>query len=219
MNIYPSILTDLPELVTEQLETARSCVDVEVVQIMIVDALLADNITVTPTDLVGLDFSGLQIDIVLLTDEPMDFVYELIDIKGHLPIRAVIGQVEHMSNQEEFILEVKKHGWRAGLSLDLYTPYEAIDEEVCELVDIIQQHATTSLGQRVGTFQHHVVEKVQNIRDHTDLLDQTVEIVVEGGITPDHIEDLETVGVDSIAVGRALWESPDFSEAIEELSG
>ncbi len=65
----------------------------------------------------------------------MDYVWELIEQAPQIPVRAVYGQIEKMSHQPQFLEEVKKQDWQAGLALDLFTPIESIEAESWEWLD------------------------------------------------------------------------------------
>ena len=99
MKLHPSLLTDSVDQYQQQLELILSSQLIEVAQVDVIDGHFADNITLTPADLVNFDYGQLQLDFHLMTEEPMDYVYELIEHQDLLPVRAVIAQVERMSSQ------------------------------------------------------------------------------------------------------------------------
>jgi ribulose-phosphate 3-epimerase len=217
MTVYPAILSDSPEVVAEQLELAQFSDDVEVVQIDIIDGWFADNVTVTPTDLVGQEFGELAIDLHLMTEEPLDFVYEARDCKESLPIRAIIAQVEHLSNQLDFLKDVRNQEWKAGLSLNLFTPIDAIDEESWEYLDIVQVMGIEA-GFQGQTFHPAALDTVRELAKRVARLERPVEIVVDGGVTLDLIGRLQELGVSSVAVGSGLWRAPDVETAIRQFA-
>src|SRR5690606_11795580 len=118
---------DQHDIFQQQLDLCIESGLVHTIQVDIIDGYFVDNITVTPADLIDLDFGDLEIDFHLMTQEPLDFVREIIDYQDDLPVRSVIGQIEQMSNQELFIDEVRRYDWNVGLSLNLNTPISEID--------------------------------------------------------------------------------------------
>ena len=175
MNIYPSILTDSIQIVSEQLARAKEAEEVETVQIDIIDGEFADNLTISAIDLIGIDFGTLTADFHLMVNEPVEYVYECKQIDN---VRAVIGQIERMTSQDEFITEVLELNMKPGLSLDIYTPVDSIKEESWERLAIIQ-----IMGNRAGVqgqpFKGEVaLKKVKEIAELKQKLDlKNLEII------------------------------------------
>jgi ribulose-phosphate 3-epimerase len=217
MTVYPAILSDSSEVVAQQLELAQFSDDVETVQIDIIDGWFADNVTVTPTDLVGLDFGELTLDLHLMTEEPLDFVYEARDSKKDLPIRAIIAQVEHMSNQADFIKDVRNQEWKVGLSLNLFTPIDAIDLESWEYLDAVQVMGIEA-GFQGQTFHPTALDTIREVAKKVGQLDRPIELIVDGGVTLELLGRLQELGVSSVAVGSGLWSAPDVEAAIRQFA-
>lgn len=218
MILYPAILSDSPDLIAEQLELSQLSEEVETVQIDIIDGLFAENVTVTPSDLVGQEFGDLTLDFHLMTEEPLDFVYEARDYKDELPIRAIIAQVEHLSNQPDYLKDVRNQEWKAGLSLNLFTPIDAIDPESWEFLDIVQIMGIEA-GFQGQTFHPSALDTIREVAKKISQLDKNVEIIVDGGVTLQLIDRLREFGVTGVAVGSGLWQASDVEEAIHLFAG
>lgn len=216
MNIYPSILTDELDLVIDQVEICKESSMVRTVQIDILDGMYADNITVYPSDLSVVDFGNLTIDFHLMTQEPMDFVHEIRDSKDFLPVRAIIGQIEQMSSQVDFLEEVKKNGWMAGLSLNLHTPLESIEEDSWERLDVIQIMGIKA-GFQGQQFNPACLEIVSELNDIIEEKDLNIEIIVDGGVKMENIEEIDEFGVDGASVGSALWKAESFDDTYQDF--
>jgi pentose-5-phosphate-3-epimerase len=127
MNVYPSILTDSVAEVERELGLLNSVADqLAAVQVDIIDGEFTDNLTISPIDLIGIHFGDIPVDFHLMVVDPVNFVYECKQIEN---ARVVIGQIERMHSQADFITECKEFSLKPGLSLDLYTPVESIDAE------------------------------------------------------------------------------------------
>lgn len=225
VRIYPALLSDqLADLQSQILKiidmdtdggsgSNSSHVD-RVVQIDIIDGKFADNLTCTPTDLLGFNFGELKIDFHLMTEDPMDYVHELIDVKSVLPVRAVIGQVERMTSQAYFLEEVRQQQWLPGLSLDLFTPVEAIDEDSWESLKVVQVMGVAAgfQGQRLQTSALQVIVELRPL-----CTQHGVELIVDGGINLETVSAVIRAGADSVAVGSSLWQSADISDTIIKL--
>lgn len=217
MKIYPSILTDSIEVVQKQLDLVAGIDEVETVQIDMIDGFFADNLTVTPLDLVEIEFGDVTVDLHLMVDEPLDFVFEAIAIKNVLPIRAMIAQVERMSFQSEYIQEIKRRGWKVGLSLDLYTPAEAIDVASWDHLDIVQL-MTVNAGFQDQQFQAQALKKIAELKPFIEAQGREIEVIVDGGVKEETAAQLVAVGVTGVSVGSALWKSTNLEQTIARLS-
>ncbi|MCB9801536.1 MAG: hypothetical protein H6774_00420 [Pseudomonadales bacterium] len=217
MQILPTILTDSVGILSEQLSCVAESEAIEVVQIDIIDGQLVDNLTVTPSDVVDGDTFGLQLDFHLMTDEPLDYVHELTEHKHYLPVRNVIGQVEHMSDQSIFVQEVKKHGWQAGLSLDYHTPIDSIDREVWAELDCVQL-MSVEMGFQGAVFQDGVFDKLVLLNQELQLRELTLPIFLDGGVSLDLISPLKAARVAGVGVGSGIWRSDDPVKTMRELA-
>jgi len=214
LDVSANVLTSSLELAKKQIELAKSA-NLEAIQIDIVDGIFADVHTFTPQDLIDIDFGDLQIDFHLMTEEPMDYVWEMEEHCRHLPIRAVFGQIEKMSYQEAFLEEVKKQDWRAGLALDLYTPIESIDENSWEWMDsilLLGVEAGAS-GQKQNPF---LFEKIKAVKEKIQK-GEPMRVFVDGGVNKDNIEKLQMTGISGVTVNSAFNNAEDYKQAVEEF--
>lgn len=216
MQIYPAILTDSLSTFAQQLALIKQESTIKTLQIDIIDALFTDNITINPSDLVDFDFASLAIDFHLMTEEPMDYVWELIDCGQKLPTQSVIGQLEKMSHQSDFLEEVKKAGWHAGLAINLFTPLESIEDRAWEYLDHVLLMAVEA-GEQGQTFNHVVFDKIEQLKKIIKQFNKEITIGVDGGIKVNHVQALKTAGVDQIAVGSALFDEDDFKNEFSKF--
>jgi ribulose-phosphate 3-epimerase len=214
MNLYPSILTPSIEEYQQQLSFVMDSQVVKVIQVDIIDGVFTDNLTLTPLDLINIDHGELEIDFHLMTEEPMDYVQELISIKDHLPIRSVIAQIERMSSPLSYLEEVKVQGWKAGFSLDLYTPVSAIDIDCWGDLDIVQL-MTIESGFQGQEFNRRAFEKLTEIHQHAQ---SEIEIIIDGGVKADLLPLLNEKQVGGATVGSGFWRASDPVAAIQQYS-
>ncbi|PIR63631.1 MAG: hypothetical protein CO156_05465 [Candidatus Pacebacteria bacterium CG_4_9_14_3_um_filter_40_12] len=219
MNIIPSILSDEREVVAKQLASILSSgedYEIERVQMDIIDGEFADNITVTPLDLPDFEFGGLEVDLHLMTQEPLDFVYEAKETTHFVPIKRVIGQIEKMSNQEAFVEEVKKQHWLPGLCLDLYTPLSELSLDALEDVRVLQVMGIQA-GFQGQQFNEHTYQVISELRELIERVNPKIELIVDGGVKPEHLGKLLELGVDSVVVGSVLWKAASIEEGLDSL--
>jgi ribulose-phosphate 3-epimerase len=149
-----------------------------------------------------------------MTEEPIDYVRELVEIKDELPIHAVISQVERMGSQSEYIQELKAQGWKTGLSLDLYTPVSAINKNTWQDLDIIQL-MTIESGFQGQKFKQNALEKIVEIKKQAK---KDIEIIADGGVKLEQLEILAKHQVSGVAVGSGIWQTNDPIAALHQYS-
>jgi ribulose-phosphate 3-epimerase len=215
MIFIPSILSDQPVEVEEQLAKIANIEDFERIQIDVIDGIFADNITISPADFVQFDLSSFEVDVHLMTEEPIDFVHELIDHRQSLVVNAVIAQIEHMSSQSHFLEEVKKQGWKPGLSLDLHTPLASVDVESWEFIEIIQV-----MGIKAGFQGQEMVptslKLVEEIRSYLEQNNNQAEMIFDGGVRPSNVVAISQAGATGVSIGSSLWNSSDVQQQLLE---
>ncbi len=215
-SIVPAILSGDVAEVQRLLDMAKSLPDCQLVQIDIIDGWFADNVTVTPTDLWELDFGQLQVDLHLMTEEPMDFVFEALEFKDKLPTISITAQIEHMTSQLVFVEQVKNVGWQVGLSLDLFTPAEAIDADLLPKLDLIQVMGIEA-GFQGQEFSSQALETVKDVKEILKKQELETMVVVDGGVKLNNISKIIEAGVDRVVVGSALWQAEDLLEAYRQM--
>jgi len=206
MYLYPAILTDSIDLFTKQIALAQSLDGVEVVQIDVIDGRFADNLTISPIDIIGFDYGELQLDFQLMVEEPLDYLHEIIEYKQQLPIRVVIAQVERMSSQQEFIEQAKDEKIKTGFSLDLFTPISAINKEMFAELDVIQLMSIEA-GFQDLKFDKRVFEKIKELNQIKKDQQLHFELIVDGGVKQAQLGALNRLKVDAVAVGSWLWKN------------
>lgn len=216
MNIYPAILTDSLELVQRQVNLSKKNSEIKVVQIDIVDGYFFDNLTVTPMDLVDVNFGNLKADFHLMTEEPLSFAEEIVSHKEYFPVRTVVAQIEKMTSQEDFVNFLEEHEIKKGLSLDLFTPHQEIMDSVFTKLDALQLMAIEA-GEQGHDFNEFVIKKIEEVKDRAHKINPELEIMVDGGVKLDNIQRLIESGVDSVGIGSAIWKSDNVEATIERF--
>lgn len=215
LDVSANVLTGDLQLAKKQIALAKESALLEAIQIDIVDGVFADNHTFTPQDLVDIDFGHLQIDFHLMTEEPMDYVWEMEEYCRHLPIRTVFGQIEKMSYQEAFLEEVKKQDWKAGLALDLYTPLESIEDNSWDWMDAIMLLGAEAgrSGQQLSPL---IFDKIKATRSKIQQ-GEPMKIFIDCGVNRDTVVALQQAGVDSVTANSAFNNAPNYKQAVEEF--
>lgn len=202
--IIPAILTDDPQVAQERLDLL-SQLDPrpEAVHVDIIDGYFVDNLTFEVGLLRELDFHLLPFDLHLMAVEPTELLEELSENSG---VRTVIAQVERMSSQSEFAAAVKTLGGEVGLSLNLYTPLEAVDDDVWSHLSVLQ-----IMGGEAGTqgqfFHPSALTVMRQAKELRQEKGYTFRIMADIAMEPETISLAKEAGADDFVVGSYLQEN------------
>lgn len=208
IEIVPAILTNN----VEELEAKIRAVEglVKRVQIDIVDGVFANNRTVDLSAVANIE-TDLLLDVQLMTKEPSDWVEKSLRAMAD----RIIGHIEMMSDQVEFVGKVTAVGHQVGLALDLPTPVSALDETVLNNLDVVLVMSVKA-GFGGQEFDHLVLDKIRKL-DEIRARDSTpFKIAVDGGINKEHIAEIRRAGADEAVVGSALG-SINIAEHVDNL--
>ena len=208
MTIYPAILSADMSVVCQQLESVSQFPGCDVVHIDIIDGFFVDNHTIGPADLIEANFGELQCDVHLMTIDPEDAVNELIEYKETLPIRTIIAQVEKMGSEQSFVDAVKRQEWQVGLSLDVDSAVESINDAILSQLQVVQVMGVQAglQGQSFIPRTLALVDELVQLRKHNGF---GFVVAIDGGIKADLLAQLRTHQLDSATIGSFLWHSTD----------
>ena len=209
VKIIPSILTGDPEEVRAFLDEAQDVA--KRIQIDIIDGVFSSGKTIEPILLKDYDLS-FEVDYHLMVKDPINWVEKCVDGQGD----RIIGEVEMMNDQMEFIKKVQAVGLEVGLALDLETSPEVLSDEVLQSLDVVLLMSRKA-GFESHTFELSTFDKIKEIVNKRNILSHRFKICIDGGVTDQLIADLAKAGVDEAIVGKKIFEG-DLAENIKELA-
>ena len=207
VEIIPSILTADPTEARQLLLKVEGLF--QRVQIDIVDGQFAPERSIDPSALEGVETSA-KLDFHLMTKEPTDWVERVLRAGAD----RVIGQIEVMSSQIDFVGKVSEVGLSVGLAIDLETEVERLDEAIVGNLDVVLVMSVKA-GAGGQEFDPRALAKIKKL-DGLRKNDPTpFRICVDGGVTPDNINLVQKAGADEITVGRRLI-GGDIGSSLED---
>lgn len=205
--IVPTIFTKSSSVLQERLEHYEALV--KRVQLDAADDVFSPQPTLRPDKLISCA-TMLVKDIHLMTVEPVEWLKSCAE-EG---VGIVIGQIEHMSSQKEFVEEAKSLGLKVGLAVDLETAWEDLDWAAAARTDQLLI-MTVRAGQEGQKLSEEGLKRVRLIRDKGF----TKEVCVDGGVNEATIEACVRAGADVLAVGSALWQAENINTKYQQLAG
>jgi len=197
INIIPSILTNNPEEAKEMFWRCDGVV--ERVSFDIIDGKFADNKTISPDVLFDIETTQ-KIDYHLMVIEPVNWIERCV--RGQAD--RIIGQIERMSDQADFVGRVQEVGLQVGFALDLDTPIKKIDPIILTNLDVVLVMSVKA-GFGGQAFQYGVLEKVRKL-DEMRKKDMTpFKIHVDGGVNFDNLNKIALAGADEVSIGRLIF--------------
>jgi ribulose-phosphate 3-epimerase len=204
LDIIPSILTNNLGDFESRLKRIEEAVDVgdaaiSKIQIDVIDGVFVDNKTVDPSLLGQLD-TDLGLDFHLMVKEPVNWVEKCANAGAD----RIIGQIEMMQNQKEFVGKVQEAGLYVGLAIDLGTSVAKLDPVILTNVDVVLVMAVKA-GWGGQKFDRSALEKIKEL-DEIRVRDSTpFKICVDGGETDDVINETHFAGADEVVIGKRLF--------------
>lgn len=136
-------------------------------------------------------------DVHLMVKEPKSWINKCLFISAS----RIIGQVEMMSNREDFVKTVKDNGIEAGVAMDIDTEIGKIPGET-DLVLLMARKA----GFGEYKFEDKVIEKIKILKQVQGDKGLGFKIAVDGRINLDNIKMIEEAGVDIVYSGEGFEE-------------
>lgn len=202
--IVPDVLTTDPLELEAKVSLVKDKFDV--LHVDIIDGLYADNLTLSVDDIRKVDMQGMQIEIHAMVDDPYEYIHECSEIGCY----RMVAQIEKMGSQLNFVREVSENGMKPGLGIDLYTPVEALEEEVIESVETVLIMSVKA-GNSGQEFQKQAIEKIKSLRKIYD-----GRILVDGGVRDSNVRSIVEASASAAAVNSFMWDG-DIENNIRRL--
>jgi pentose-5-phosphate-3-epimerase len=192
----------------------------EKVQIDINDGTFENIKTITPEVLADVD-SKLMIDFHLMVGNPTSWIERCV--RNHA--ERVIGQIEKIPDQIEYVEKITQAGVGVGFALDIDTPIDHVDESLLTSIDVILL-MTYPAGKGGKKLEEKVFEKIEKLVEIKSKASgqglqpggnaTPFKICLDGGITLDNIKRVKLAGVDEVAITKRILEG-DIEENLENF--
>ena len=182
----------------------------------IMDGHFVDNISFGP-DVVRLvrKETTLPLDVHLMIEHPDHYVPRFVKAGANSITVHVEPEARH--DVAKTLEHIRARGCRAGLTLNPETPFESV-EPLLGSIDILLI-MTVHPGFGGQKFRADQMEKVRRAAAWNKSHEHTIEIEVDGGITPETAQISIENGANVLVAGTSIFHSEDYTKAIRELRG
>jgi ribulose-phosphate 3-epimerase len=204
MKIVPSILTDRLGQLRGLLKKAEAFTDY--VQIDFMDGLFVPSKSVSPKDMEGVKTS-VACEAHLMVQEP-ELYFRDLEIFG---FRRIIFHGEADGDTRTLTQRIREHGIEAGIAANPETDISSLDGLISELDCIL--FLSVKPGFYGSPFIPSVLDKIRKCRERYP----SIVIGIDGGVAPDNISQIKSVGVDYACVGSRIFLSADPAGSYREF--
>jgi len=209
--ISPSILAaDFAKLGEEVKAVQKAGADY--IHIDVMDGHFVPNITIGPPIVEALHrITSLPLDVHLMIQNPDDFLEAFIEAGANI----LTVHVEAAVHLHRTMMEIKKRGGRAGVSLNPATPLCSI-EPVLEYADLALV-MTVNPGFSGQEFIPSVLPKIEQLRQMIDKKGLPLEVEVDGGIKIENIGLVVKAGADVFVSGSGIFKTSNYRQTIAAM--
>lgn len=155
--------------------------------------------------------SKMVFDVHLMVSEPIRYIPETVACGADI----ITVHLEACRDVSATLRAIRDAGLRASLSVKPKTPVETVYPYL-ELTDMILI-MTVEPGYGGQKLIPETIEKVRTLRAELEKRGMSVEIEVDGGVTPENAPALIEAGADVLVAGSSVFRAENRLEAIEAL--
>lgn len=198
----------IPALLTNDIKVAESRIELAQrmsgwIHLDVLDGSLYPSESLRLSQLAGLSWGGLQLEVHCMTDDPMAIV------ESGLPIDRIILHYD-LPNWQSFYEPLIEGGHNVWLAL-------APDADIEALHLPIDLSGVVFMGVIPGKTGQHLRSDTFDRLDAFRELYPEMPLSIDGGVTSETIRSFLAYGSDSFIAGSAIFNAPDPLEAYNEL--
>jgi ribulose-phosphate 3-epimerase len=212
VKIAPSLLSaDFGRLAEEV--RAVEAAGADLIHVDVMDGRFVPNLTIGPLVVEAVKkATRLPLDVHLMIVEPERYVGDFVRAGADL----VTVHQEACPHLHRVLQQIRVAGAKPSVVLNPSTPLSAIEEVLGEVSQVLLMSVNPGFGGQ--SFIASTVDKVRRLRAMLDERGLTgVDIEVDGGINPATARQVVAAGATVLVAGNAIFNQPDYRQAIAAL--
>lgn len=213
IKIAPSILSaDFSKLGEEVKAVEKGGADY--IHIDVMDGHFVPNITIGPLIVEAIrPVTNLPLDVHLMIENPDQYI-EAFAKAGADYITVHVEACRHLHRT---IQGIKSFGIKAGVVLNPATPVESIQHIIADIDMVLLMSVNPGFGGQ--KFIPEVLPKIRKVKELAAQKGVEIEIEIDGGVNPETAKDCIEAGATVLVAGSAIYNQPDYAQAISMIRG
>ncbi|WP_101758197.1 ribulose-phosphate 3-epimerase [Oceanicoccus sp. KOV_DT_Chl] len=210
--IAPSILSADFSRLGEEVDAVLNA-GADVVHFDVMDNHYVPNLTIGPMVCKALRDYGVTapIDVHLMVS-PVD---GLIASFAEAGATYITFHPDASTHVDRSLAMIRDAGCKAGLVLNPATGVEPLKYVMDKLDMILLMSVNPGFGGQ--KFIPATLDKLREVRQLIDASGFDIRLEIDGGVTADNIRDIAEAGADTFVAGSAIYNKPDYAEAIAQM--
>ena len=211
VKIAPSILAADFSCLGEEIQRVEKG-GADIIHVDIMDGHFVPNITIGPVIVKAVrKVTNLFIDVHLMIEFPEKFIQAFADAgAGNITVHMEACE----DRLDDILAQIDSIGIQKGVSIKPGTPVSSVES----LKGSINQLLIMSVEPGFGG-QKFIEASLDRIRHAREILEDTADIEVDGGITEENASRIIEAGADILVAGTAVFKSENPAEIIRKLKG
>jgi ribulose-phosphate 3-epimerase len=151
------------------------------------------------------------IDVHLMV-EPVD---DLIKMFADSGASSITFHPEASKDVENSLQLIEDLGCKPGLVINPDISLEVLDPYISNLYMVLLMSVFPGFGGQ--EYIPEVTKKISSLRKKIDCLAKDIRLEIDGGVKEDNISEISAAGADTFVAGSAIFNKPDYKDAIENL--
>lgn len=155
--------------------------------------------------------TDVPFDVHIMVTHPLRYIDALADAGADM----ITFHIESNDAPYEVISTIKAHNIKAGLAFSPNTPTEAVTPYLSDIDLVLPMSVEPGFGGQA--FLPNTLDKIENLQNEIQKIDNSPDISVDGGVTVDIAPDAVRQGATILVAGTAIFRSEHPKAIIEKL--